>query len=118
VPWSVEVTDEFTLWFEALPDEETEATITAVDMLQEHGPALGRPMADTVKGSRHSNLKELRVPRHDTRVLFAFDPRRTAILLIGGSKTNRWKEWYQEMIPVADRLYNEHLETLRKEGLL
>jgi hypothetical protein len=63
-------------------------------------------------------MKELRPPAGNIRILFAFDPRRMAILLIGGDKTGRWQEWYQEMIPVADRLYDEHLEELRREGLL
>jgi hypothetical protein len=63
-------------------------------------------------------MKELRPRGGNLRILFAFDPRRMAILLIGGDKTSRWQAWYQNFIPVADRLYDEHLETLRKEGLL
>lgn len=58
--------------------------------------------ADTLEGSRHPNMKELRPLGSNIRVLFAFDPRRAAILLIGGDKTDRWREWYEEMIPVAD----------------
>jgi hypothetical protein len=61
-------------------------------------------------------MKELRPLGSNIRVLFAFDPRRTAILLIGGDKTDRWQEWYEEMIPMADRLYEVHLEELRREG--
>jgi hypothetical protein len=61
-------------------------------------------------------MKELRPRRGNIRVLFAFDPQRTAILLVGGDKTGRWEEWYRRMIPVADRLYEEHLEALRHEG--
>jgi hypothetical protein len=63
-------------------------------------------------------MKELRPLGSNVRILFAFDPRRMAILLIGGDKTGKWKEWYEEMIPVADRLYAEHLEALRQEGEL
>lgn len=63
-------------------------------------------------------MKELRVQRDNIRILFVFDPRRVAILLIGGSKTGRWNEWYRRMIPVADVLYAQYLETLREEGLL
>jgi hypothetical protein len=63
-------------------------------------------------------MKELRPIGGGIRILFAFDPRRMAILLIGGDKTGRWNQWYTEMIPIADRLYDEHLETLRKEGLI
>lgn len=69
-----------------------------------------------MEGSRHPNMKELRPLGSNIRVLFAFDPRRAAILLIGGDKTDRWREWYEEMIPVADRLYEVHLEELRQEG--
>ncbi|HVB74564.1 MAG TPA: type II toxin-antitoxin system RelE/ParE family toxin [Ktedonobacteraceae bacterium] len=63
-------------------------------------------------------MKELRPPATNIRILFAFDPRRVAILLIGGDKTNRWQEWYEKTIPVADRLYDDYLEELRKEGEL
>ena len=63
-------------------------------------------------------MKELRPLSGSLRILFAFDPRRTAILLIGGDKSGRWREWYREMIPVADRLYDEYLSELEREGLL
>lgn len=63
-------------------------------------------------------MKELRPRRGSVRILFAFDPRRMAILLIGGDKTGRWQAWYREMIPIADDLYDTHLETLRREGLI
>lgn len=69
-----------------------------------------RPFADSVEGSRHAHMKELRPPGTNIRILFAFDPRRMTILLIGGDKTDRWKEWYEEMIPVADDLYDDHLQ--------
>jgi hypothetical protein len=116
--WEVEVTDQFRDWFEALDVADQNAVTRAVEVLQVDGPALGRPYVDTIKGSRHANMKELRSKRADIRVLFAFDPRRTAILLIGGSKTGRWRTWYGVMIPIADRLYDEHLRILREEGLL
>jgi hypothetical protein len=77
------------------------------------GPGLGHPLVDTVEGSRHANMKELRV--NTTRVLFAFDPARNAILLIGGDKRDRWQQFYVEMIPLADRLFDEHLTELEKE---
>lgn len=75
-------------------------------------------MADTVSGSRHPNMKELRPPGSNVRILFAFDPRRMGILLIGGDKTGRWREFYEETIPEAGRLYDEHLKELREEGEL
>lgn len=114
--WEVELTDEFGQWYGDLSEDEQEDVRVAVDALEERGPALGRPFADTVKGSRHANMKELRPPEGNLRVLFAFDPRRMAILLIGGDKTGRWRKFYQRMIPVADDLYDEHLKELRKEG--
>lgn len=114
--WEVEYTDEFEQWWESLDIPGQTAVGEAVERLLQRGPALGRPTVDTIKGSRHSNMKELRPARGSIRVLFAFDPRRMAILLIGGDKRGLWNAWYAEMIPIADRLYDEHLRTLRTEG--
>lgn len=86
-----------------------------VELLERLGPGLGRPFVDTLEGSRLTNLKELRPRGGHLRVLFVFDPRRTAILLLGGDKSGRWKAWYAEAIPQAERLYEEHLEQLRQE---
>ncbi len=116
MPWEVEYTDEFGQWWDELSEGEQEAIRASVLWLEQEGPALGRPMADTIKGSRHPNMKELRPPVTNIRVLFAFDPRRMAILLIGGDKTGRWRKFYEEMVPEADRLYEDHLRQLRKEG--
>jgi hypothetical protein len=118
-PWSVEYTDEFEAWWHQLTAHEQRSIDAGVLMLAQFGPRLGRPYSDTVKGSRHANLKELRVQHGGDpyRVLYAFDPRRCAILLIGGNKTGD-DRWYARMIPVADDLYDEHLETLRREGLI
>jgi hypothetical protein len=116
--WEVEYTDQFGNWFENLDEDQQESIVIAVEVLQGHGPGLGRPLVDTIKGSRHANMKELRPRGGNLRILFAFDPRRMAILLIGGDKTSRWQAWYQDIVPLADQLYDEHLETLRKEGLL
>jgi hypothetical protein len=113
--WEVEYTDEFGSWWSGLDNDDQDAIIAAVDVLEERGPGLGRPLIDTVHASRHPNMKELRPPAGYIRILFAFDPRRAAILLIGGDKTNRWRAWYEQMVPVADRLYDEHLATLEKE---
>jgi hypothetical protein len=85
-----------------------------VRVLEERGPGLGRPLVDTVEGSRHANMKELRVGT--IRILFAFDPRRAAILLVGGDKRDRWKEFYAQMIPLADDMFDEHLKDLESEG--
>lgn len=114
--WEVEYTDEFGKWWEKLSETEQRAVIPAVGKLEEKGPSLGRPLVDTLSGSRHPNMKELRPQRGNLRILFAFDPRRMAILLVGGDKTGRWQEFYEEKIPEADSLYDEHLEELREEG--
>lgn len=116
--WEVEYTDEFGAWFSRLAADEQEAIAGAVRMLEERGPGLGRPYVDTIKTSRHAHLKELRPPIGHVRVLFAFDPRRTAILLIGGDKRHRWSEWYRTVVPIADRLYDQHLAMLKAEGLM
>lgn len=116
--WAVEYTDEFDEWFQELDEGAQDAVERAVEVLETDGPALGRPLVDTIKRSRHANMKELRPIGTNIRVLFAFDPRRTAILLLGGDKTGRWNAWYSAMIPRADELYDDFLRTLREEGLL
>jgi hypothetical protein len=116
--WEVEYTDQFGQWYRELDERSRDRVVAAVEILEEQGPGLARPFVDTVKGSRHANMKELRPRGGSLRILFAFDPRRVAILLIGGDKTNRWQAWYREFIPIADRLYDEHLESLETEGLL
>lgn len=115
--WTVEFTDEFEVWWNALEEDEQTSIDPAVELLEEYGPNLGRPTVDSLKGSRHANMKELRV-QHDgrpLRVFFAFDPRRTAILLIGGDKKGDTR-FYDKMIPIADGLYDVHLDELRKDG--
>jgi len=116
--WEVEYTDTFGAWWDRLSPEQQERVTAAVELLEQSGPALGRPLVDTLKGSRHPNMKELRPHGGHMRVLFAFDPRRTAILLLGGDKSRRWSSWYAEAIPAADRLYDEHLQELRNEGAI
>ena len=116
--WEVEYTDEFAEWWETLDAKDEDAVIRAVRMLEERGPGLGRPLVDTLHGSRHPNMKELRPAGTNIRILFAFDPRRVAILLLGGDKTGRWHSWYTSTIVRADALYDEYLDELRREGLL
>lgn len=116
--WEIEYTDQFGAWFENLDEGVQDAVVAAVEVLSDRGPELKRPLVDTIKVSRYANMKELRPPGGNLRILFAFDPRRMAILLIGGDKTNRWDEWYRENVPIADALYAEHLEELNEEGLL
>ena len=99
-------------------DEDQEQVDVAVDILEIDGPIRGRPLVDTITQSRHTNMKELRPPSTSIRILFAFDPRRTAILLLGGDKQGQWTQWYDRNVPIADVLYTEHLQALEKEGRL
>jgi hypothetical protein len=112
----VEFTDEFGVWWESLSSEEQDAIDRGVYLLTEKGPNLSRPHADTVEGSLYLNMKELRCQHEGRpyRVLFAFDPRRVGILLIGGDKTGN-PRWYEEYIPRADAIYGQHLKEIEVE---
>jgi hypothetical protein len=117
--WDIEFTDEFESWWMTLTASEQESVAASVGLLRVLGPALPRPHADAVRGSRHANMKELRTQHRGRplRTLFAFDPRRCAILLVGGDKTGD-DRFYRRMVPLADRAYDDHLEQLRKDGLI
>ena len=111
--WDVIVTDEFARWYDSLEDGQADALDARVELLRDFGPALGRPTVDRVAGSKLAKLKELRVRADgDLRVLFAFDSRRRAVLLIGGDKTGKWDSWYRESIPIAESLLRHHEEKL------
>ena len=117
--WEIEVTDQFDEWWSTLTDDQREAVTDRVDVLAERGPDLGRPIVDRIHSSRHQSMKELRTAKGGAlRVLFCFDPRRQAILLLGGDKTGAWNEWYEWAVPLADDLYDEYLHELEKEGLI
>ena len=109
--WEVETTTAFDEWFATLSEREEDQVVSAIAALRVDGPNLGRPLVDTVKGSRHPNMKELR--RRSFRILFAFDPDRVAVLLVGGNKEGQWNRWYRQAIKLADRLLDEHLRRLR-----
>lgn len=112
--WEVVLLDDVVGWFTALPAPDAELVAAAIDLLEEHGPSLGRPLVDHVKASRHNNMKELRPGssgRSEIRILFAFDPRRRAVLLIAGDKAGNWKRWYDRSVPIADNRYDEWLRT-------
>lgn len=117
--WAVGYTDEFGAWYEGLIDPIQDAIDRSVRLLEARGPELPFPHSSGVSGSRHSHLRELRVQSRGepVRIFYAFDPRRTAILLIGGCKTGDGR-FYARMIPVADRLYDVCLAEIRKEGLI
>jgi len=117
--WEVEYTDEFGVWWETLMEMEQASVDAAVGLLEEHGPSLRFPHTSGIKISRHNNMRELRIQHagRPFRVLFAFDFRRCAVLLLGGDKTGD-DRWYDKNVPIADRLYDDHLKTLQKEGLI
>lgn len=113
--WEVEFTEEFGGWWDGLTVEEQNSIADGVYVLEEFGPALTRPHADTVRGSRYPNMCELRVQHQGRpyRVLYAFDPRRVGVLLIGGDKTGNGR-WYEEFVPKADSIYSQHLSEIEE----
>lgn len=117
--WIVEYTDEFGEWWRDLSEDEQVSLDASVRLLEDRGPHLGFPHSSGINGSKHSHMRELRT-QHDGRpfrTLYAFDPRRSAILLLGGDKTGN-DRWYDVHIPIADELYDQHLKQLQKEGLI
>jgi len=114
VAWSVKVPEEYAAWFTALIKDDLASAIQAaqaVAALREEGPALGRPLVYRIQGSRIHPLKELRARsagRSEIRVLFAFDPARSALAAARGDKAGNWQRWYRENIPVAEQLYLEY----------
>jgi hypothetical protein len=116
--WEVEATDEFAGWWATLNEGERKDVAHVVDLLVERGPTLDYPYSSGVRGSRHDHMRELRAQHRGRpyRVLYAFDPRRAAILLLGGDKTGNAR-WYDIYVPRADALYEEYLAELTKDGL-
>jgi hypothetical protein len=114
--YEVEYTDEFAEWWDALSAEEQDSIAATVVLLETQGPHLGSPHSSSIFGSRHGRMRELRVQHagRPYRVLYAFDPRRVSILLIGGDKTGDGR-WYSRMIPIADDLYDQHLREIAME---
>ena len=115
MPWEVEYTDEFGEWWHTLTENQQNAVAARVELLMEHGPCLPFPFSSDIRGSRHGVMRELRAQSRGRpiRVFYAFDPRRMAILLIGGDKTGN-DRFYERYVPVADNLYDVHLEGTAK----
>lgn len=119
VSWDVEYTDEFENWWNNLSEPEQVFVAASVGLLEARGPHLPFPHSSGINGSKHEHMRELRT-QHDGRpyrTLYTFDPRRAAILLIGGDKAGD-DRWYDRNVPLADRLYDEHIELLKHEGLI
>jgi hypothetical protein len=117
VLWEVEFTAEFGTWWDQLVEAEQVKVGAVVRLLEAFGPDLPFPISSGVKGSRHSHMRELRIQARGSplRILYAFDPRRVAILLLGGNKRGE-SRWYEINVPRADKLYAEHTEQLKKEA--
>ena len=111
--WEVEFSNEFGEWWDSLTAAEQKSVDFTVSLLQQVGPTLRMPHSSGVEMSRHARMRELRIQHEGRpyRVLYAFDRRRTAMLLIGGDKTGN-DRWYEEFVPIADRLLEEHLSAL------
>jgi hypothetical protein len=117
--WTVLFHDAFDAEFEALVNELQDELLAHAKLLAEFGSNLGRPTVDTLKGSRHANMKELRFSWNGQvwRVAFAYDPQRQAILLVGGDKGGAdQRRFYKRLLTVADERYDEHLGTLNQSG--
>lgn len=117
--WVVEYTNEFGRWWNRLTEIQQDDVTAMVQLLTEHGPRLPFPYSSGVEASRHGVMRELRIQSggNPLRVFHAFDPRRSAILLIGGNKAGD-DRFYRRYVPLADRLYDQHLQELRKAGLI
>jgi len=109
--WDVEYTDEFGVWWEDLTEAEQTDIAASVELLERCGSNLKFPHSSVIKGSNHPHMRELRVQHKGRpyRILYAFDPKRAAILLIGGDKTGN-NRWYEKYVPVADDLHDLHIK--------
>ena len=113
----MEYTDEFGEWWNSLDEEEQVSVTAVIQLLERKGPQIPFPYSSGIKSSTLPRLRELRIQHKGEpyRILFAFDPRRVAILLIGGNKTGD-DRWYEKFVPIAEKLYEEHLQTLKREN--
>lgn len=115
--WTVANHDEFDPEFDDLPEEVQDELLAVMALLETYGPALGRPHVDTLAGSKHANMKELRFGAADGvwRVAFAFDPKRQAILLVAGDKAGvAQQRFYKSLIRKADGRFTDHLKRLKE----
>lgn len=116
--WEIITTDRFDNWFDNLDDANRGDVLAGMLLLEQRGPDLSRPYADTLNGSKFKNMKELIVQSKGDpiRVFFAFDPKRRGILLCAGNKVGNEKRFYKQMIPIADAEYKTHLEGMEKRN--
>lgn len=123
MPWTVQI-DYIRTWLDAQDDKTVAAVAAAAEILERVGPALGRPLVDSISSTKMHNLKELRPAspgRSEIRILFAFDPERRAVFLVAGDKAGatradaKWNAWYRRAIPMAERIYAAHLCRVRRK---
>lgn len=116
--WDVILQDPVLIWFQSLSNDDLLKIYAALELLSTEGPQLGRPFVDTIQGSKHPNLKELRVQSKLSvfRLFFIFDPIRQAVILCGGDKKGKKEKlFYKEMISLAERTYDNYLSNFSKE---
>jgi hypothetical protein len=115
--WTIIFHPAFRDWLYEQPEDVQDSILVSLGLLKQEGPQLSRPYVGTLKGSRYPNLKELRVQHSGEpwRILFAFDPLRQAIVLVGGNKTGD-SRWYKKNIPIAEQRFAEHLETIERQN--
>jgi hypothetical protein len=108
--------EDYFAWFKELDEGLRDEIGANIEVLRELGPNLGRPRVDTLKDSAYTNMKELRIQYQGEpwRIIFAFDPERSAILLLGGNKAGD-KRWYKTNIPIADERYGRYLQSLEQK---
>jgi hypothetical protein len=117
----IECTDEFNQWYDRLSEREQEDVGAVIDLLELEGVRLSRPQSASIANSRHSHMRELIIQSsgRPIRVFYAFDPRQTAIILVGGNKAGiSDRRFYGQYIQIANGLYDEHIAELEREGLL
>lgn len=111
--WEVVLVEEVEQWYLALDQDSAAQVTAAIELLEDQGPTLPRPFCDRVQGSKYHAMKELRPGSTGTtevRVLFIFDPRRQAVLLVAGDKSGEWRTWYRRAVPLAERRYEQYLK--------
>ena len=108
--WDIQITPQVEQWLQSRGGRDRQQVAQALDRLADDGPTLGTPLVKSIKSSRHHNMKELRYGNY--RALFAFDPRQRGVVLVAGDKTGDWRGWYERNIPIADRLYDQHLRSI------
>lgn len=115
--WEVEYTDEFGYWWDGLDDGEQDSVAAVVRLLEKDGPLLPFPFSSDVRGTKRYRMRELRIQHHGRpyRILYVFDPRRSALLILGGDKTGNAR-WYEQNVPQAEKIFQQYLVELEKES--